>query len=150
MISVNSSKNPHSGPLGAGPVPDRYLGTLKEALRILTHRVRDDGRCNESFLALPYQNDFRSFIDNPYIWINYDPANDGELCGWTRPNVYPMDIVLTQYSLRMGKWLAAATIIHELAHLNGAPGGDSHTAELRVLECGLHSANGPYDPKAKG
>lgn len=149
MISVNSTENSHVGPLGSGPMPTNYLHTLRQALSLLRYRVRDNAGCNASFEQLPFKNNFQSFFDNAYIWINYDSRNDG-WCGWMRVETSPMDIVVTQFALRMGKWLTAATIIHELAHLNGAPGGESHAAELRVLECRLHSAKGPYDPSAKG
>lgn len=49
-----------------------------------------------------------------------------------------------------GRIVLDLRIIHELAHLNGAPGDESHEAELRVLECGLHSPNGPYNPDTRG
>jgi hypothetical protein len=150
MMSVHTTANVHVGPLRSGPFPSEHLGTLGQALQLLQHRVRNDSGCNDSFQRLPYRNNFQSFLDNPYIWINYNDTNDGQLCGWTTPSSHPMDIVVTRYALRMGRWLTAATIIHELAHLNGAPGGKLHDAELRVLECKLHSANGPYDPTAEG
>ena len=150
MLSIHTALNPHAGPLGSGPVPSKYLGTLKQALDILKHRVRANLQCNASFEALPFRNNFRSFIDNPYIWINYDSRNVEGECGYVALPAFPMDVVLTQFALRKGRWLTAATIIHELAHLNGAPGDESHEAELRVLECGLHSPNGPYNPDTRG
>ena len=36
-------------------------------------------------------------------------------------------------------WTVAATLIHELAHTNGAPGGNSHAAEATLSQCLLRS-----------
>jgi hypothetical protein len=104
MMSIHTTTNAHVGPLSSGPVPTKYLSSLHQALQILKHRVRTDAGCNASFQRLSNRNDFQYFIDTPYIWINYDPSNDGGLCGWTQPRAHPMDIVITQFSLRMGAW----------------------------------------------
>jgi hypothetical protein len=93
---------------------------------------------------------FQMLFDDPANWINYDPSNNGLDWGWTLPRSAPNDIVITCYALRMGVWTAAATIVHELAHLSGAPGGNSQGAELRVRACKLQSKYGPYDPTVRG
>ncbi len=36
----------------------------------------------------------------------------------------------------MGRWTVAASLVHELAHVNGAP-GDSHAAEATLPCCGF-------------
>jgi hypothetical protein len=126
------------------------MTVLHHALVILRSRVRTDTTCNTSFQRLPLRRSFQTLFDDSRNWINYDPVNGGELWGWVEPVVHPNDIVLTQYALRTGVWATAATIVHELAHLNGAPGGTSHAAELRVKECHMQSPNGPYDPSVQG
>jgi hypothetical protein len=59
-----------------------------------------------------------------------------------------------------GKEMVLATLIHELAHIAGAPGGDSRAAEDALIHCGLgkkseantniDDRSTPYDPGATG
>ena len=99
---------------------------------------------------MPGGKDFQTLFDDHTIWINYDATNNGQLWGWTMPNAHPRDIVVAQFALRMGRWSTAATTVHELAHLNGAPGGASHAAEHTVKACRMSSPAGPYDPGVIG
>jgi hypothetical protein len=149
-MRINCSATPHVGPIKSGKVPEALLSTLKEALAILKRSMGNDSACNSSFTGLPGGLTFKHFFDDPEVWINYDPVDDGTLWGWTKPSSFPKDIVITRYALRAGRWSTAATIGHELAHLNGAPGGPSKAAELRVKACHLQSSKGPYDPFVEG
>jgi hypothetical protein len=150
MISVNAGSGIHAGPTGSAPVPVGYLDTINRALTILLGGMRGNHRCNSSFSALSGGRSFRDIFDDHTIWINYDSDNRGHLWGWTIPSTHPNDVVICQYALRMGRWSTAATVVHECAHLNGAPGGPSQAAELRVKECRMMSPNGPYDPLVSG
>ena len=40
-------------------------------------------------------------------------------------------------AFRIGRWTVLATLVHELAHINGAPGGNDRRAEEAVLACGM-------------
>lgn len=150
MLSVNGDGVCHGGPPGSQMVPEAHLPTLRTALRIIQDRIRGRYRCDEIFSALPNGATFRALFDDPNIWVNYDPSNREGDWGWTMPRSHPNDLVLTRYCLRMGRWSAAGTIIHELAHLNGAPGGESHAAEETLRFCGLQSPRGPYNPHVRG
>ena len=147
-MMTNAGSSIHVAPPGAGPVPARHLDTLNRALDILRSRMRDHGRCNDSFSNLAGGRTFKDMFDDSTIWINYDPNNNS--FGWVIPGTYPNDIVVGEFAFKMGRWSVAATIVHEAAHLNGAPGGASHAAELRVRECKMMSPNGPYDPTITG
>lgn len=149
MLSINGDNICHGGPPGSEIVPERHLPMVRRALEIIQTRIRGRYRCDEIFQALPNGNSFVTLFDDPNIWINYDPANNGRDWGWTMPGTFPRDIVITQYALRMGRWSTVATIIHELAHLNGAD-GTSHAAEETLRYCGLQSPNGPYNPNIRG
>ena len=110
--------------------------------------MRGNKSCNDHFSSLPGGRDCRSLIDDHTIWIYYDPS-DGY--GWCVPSTLPNDIVVCRYALAMGRWSVAATIFHELAHLNGAPGGEGilmstlekHSAEFSVRKCRMMSGKGP-------
>ncbi len=93
---------------------------------------------------MPGGKTFRDLIDDYTIWINYDPKNNGNDWGWTVPTTNPKDLVITQFALRMGRWSTAATIVHELAHLNGVTGA-THVAEHTVKACLMQSGAGPYN-----
>lgn len=150
MLSINAGSGIHSGPPRSSAVATEYLYTVNQAVSILLNGMRNNSLCNSSFSNLSGGRSFQHMFDDHTIWINYDPDNTGNLWGWAIPQTYPNDIVICRYALRMGKWSTAATIVHELAHLNGAPGRPSHAAEQRVRECRMMSPNGPYDSSVQG
>ena len=149
MCSVSHTKIPHIGPAGSTTIPDKYLPVVSRSLKLLQAKMRNAKSCNDDFSTLPGGKTFRELFDNAAIWVNYDPLNNGSLWGWTMPTAFPNDVVLTQYPLRMGYWSTAATIVHELAHLNGAD-GTTHAAEHTVKSCLMKSKGGPYDPNIIG
>ena len=130
-------------------MPFEYWHTMSRALDIINTRIRGHYQCDAIFSALPGGKDFKAWFDDPNVWINYDSSNAQGDWGWTMPGAYPKDIVVSRFSLRMGRWSTAATIIHELAHLNGAD-GHSHAAENTLQHCGLKSPQGPYNPSIRG
>lgn len=67
-----------------------------------------------------------------------DPSNDGKLYGAALGN----HITLSKYTLNMGRWNAAATLVHELAHVGGAGGSDT-MAEDVLLKCLLKNLHNP-------
>jgi hypothetical protein len=76
------------------------------------------------------------------VWISYDPGSASGRFGATLGN----EVTLSQYAFRMGSWTLVATLIHELAHVNGAD-GVSHDAEATLQKClmGAH-----HDPAILG
>jgi hypothetical protein len=76
--------------------------------------------------------------NDPGVWVSYDPGGQGGRYGATLGN----EITITAYSLRMGRWTVAATLVHELAHVNGAPGTDKQ-AEHTLASCLLHKLENP-------
>jgi len=150
MILISEKDDGHVGPAGSISVPDEYVQTINDALELLAREMHDWMPCNSEFESLPGGRSFSDLLDDDRIWINYDPTNDGKLWGWTIPADSPNDLVITKYALRMGYWSTAATIVHELAHLDGAPGGNSKAAEHTVGTCRMKSKVGPYDPNVVG
>lgn len=102
-------------------------------------------------------------LNDRTIWVNYDPSI--AFFGYTYSN---NDLWIGPMPFKVGKWSVLATIVHELAHINGAPGsgavclasGTCHDAERAVLEAGLGRASEftsgvddpstPYDPNISG
>lgn len=114
---------------------------IEQALFILRHNVRGMKPCNDCFSRLPGGRTFDDILDDPNVVISFDPKNNGSDYGAT-DQVGGHDITITEFSIRMGRWTVAATLVHEMAHVNGAP-VDTHQAEGTLLCCGfsaLHDA----------
>ncbi len=149
MLSINGDDICHGGPPGSEEIPEAHMDTLRRALDIIQSRIRGTPRCDEIFQALPNGKSFTELFDDPNNWVNYDPSNKQGDWGWTMPGTFPKDLVVTQFCLRMGRWSTAGTIVHEMAHLNGADGA-SHAAENTLRFCQLQSPRGPYNPRIRG
>jgi hypothetical protein len=52
------------------------------------------------------------------------------------------DVAITQYTCRMGVWTIVATLIHELAHVNGAD-AIGHSAEQTLTTCLMRAHHDP-------
>src|SRR5271154_2729094 len=148
MLTINQ-KGSHHGPPGSKRVPGEYMHVLKIALQIIHLRIVSHYQSDSIFRALPKGRSFSEMFNLGHIWLNYDPSNKMGDYGWTIPSTHPHDIVITQYALRMGRWSTVGTIVHEMAHLNGAD-GTSAAAENTLRFCGLQSAQGPYDSHIRG
>jgi hypothetical protein len=137
MPQINTPTSGHAGP---APLPGGHkyqpftnavlVSTLTSAMKIIDTRIKGNKKCDEAFKALPGGRTFaRIWADNS-VWINFDPSKAGGDFGACRGN----DITLTAYTLGMGRWTVAATLIHELAHVNGAS-GLTHDAEATLSAC---------------
>ncbi|WP_165220539.1 hypothetical protein [Aquisphaera insulae] len=102
--------------------------------------------CNVAFSKLPKGRDFGALWKDPGIWISYNSNTEEGLFGIT----YKNDISIASYVFTLRepvRWIAA-TLIHELAHVNGAPGTtDSKAAEETLPPCGFDDK---YNPATVG
>ena|SRR5664279_2341124 len=144
MPTINTPSSAHAGPATiAGwqwlPYTDAtLLHTLRDAIHIISARINGNKPCDAAFKALPSGRTFAQVWADASIWVSYDPDNIGTKYGVT-DRVGGSEISITRYALRMGRWTTAATLIHELAHTNGAPGGASHAAEATLSSCLLNA-----------
>lgn len=114
------------------------------------------------FRTLPNARTLTQLLADSSIWVNYHPTmpHFGET-----NRVGGKEIAISITSLRIGRWTVLGTLIHELAHSNGAPindalGNPSTQAEGALLACGLgkqseltsgvDDPNTPYDPRIGG
>ncbi len=137
MIKIHIPGDGHVTPTFAGFAWDPYSDatmkkTIEDAIHILKNNVKGMKPCNDCFQKLPGGRTFDDILNDSSVFISYDPNNSGHLYGATLGN----DVAITRFALRMGRWTAAATLVHELAHVNGAPGND-HQAEGTLLCCGF-------------
>jgi hypothetical protein len=99
--------------------------------------------CNVAFSKLKGRRDFASVWKDPRVWISYNPSPEEGLYGMFHKD----DISIAAYVFTIRdpiRWIAG-TLIHELAHFNGAPGGwtDSKEAEATLPPCGFDDIYNP-------
>jgi hypothetical protein len=145
MPSVNTPASGHAGP---APLPGghqyltysnaHFLAVLNSAIAIIQNKIRGYRPCDDAFRALPGGRSFSEVFTDPTVWINFDPTRRLKDYGATRGH----EITITAYSLAMGRWTVAATLVHEMAHVNGAP-GNTHDAEGTLRHCLLQDLEDP-------
>jgi len=145
MPMINTVASGHAGP---APLPGGhqylpytnpvFLATLQRAINVISGRIHGNARCDAAFRALPGGRSFAQVWADNSIWINFDPSRAGGDYGATRGR----EVTITAYALAMGHWTVAATLIHELAHVNGAP-GHNHLAEGTLRSCLLPGLEDP-------
>lgn len=112
----------------------------------LDKKIDLNGPCNKYFRTLPKGKSFHHFWRDNTIFINFSPSLTGGFFGATHSN--NKDVCVSAWCLdNHNHWMVAATIVHEFAHIGGAPGGTSHDAEKAVEKCGFKPQ---YDPTILG
>jgi hypothetical protein len=137
-------------------VPHRLLGTLRWARTKANEISRKIPSANMYFRGLPGGRSLSALLADGTIWVNYAPS----LPAYGETNmVGGKEIAIGPVAFRIGRWTVLATLIHELAHSNGAAGLADRAAEEAVLACrlGKRSERGavddpftPYDPNIRG
>src|SRR5262249_28441965 len=114
-------------------------------------------RAEVAFPARPYGFGFFDLLRHHSIWYYCDmDRTRGRLFGAMitlirggRLDVSSVvaQITVTAVRIARGFRYVAGTLLHELAHVNGAPGGDDATAERILLPFGLEDV---FDPLILG
>ncbi len=156
-MSIQINVGDHSGAEHGStytPIPENLRDQCywaRTKARSIAANIRS---ANRYFSSLSGGRTLTSLLGDSSIWINYDPSIT--YFGYTYSN---NDLWIGPMPFRIGKWTVLATIIHELAHINGAPGGSAvcfptgtcNAAERAVLESGLGSrtefTSGRDDPR---
>jgi hypothetical protein len=113
------------------PIPADKRWQVKWAREKAVEIGLSSRKANDYFLALGKTVSLLELLyRSPPIWIHYGHTDE---YGWTNST----DIWICDLTLRWGRWSTLGTLIHELAHLAGAPGDPSKKAEEALLYCGL-------------
>lgn len=150
-------------------IPQNLLPMVRWARTHAFNVARENPAANAYFRSLPRSASLRQLLDDRTIWINFDPATRSyehthhNKNQWLGGGAFAFAFA--------NRWMVLSTIIHELAHINGAGGGATglmcgiwsqacHAAERAVLECGLghrselrtgiDDPSTPYDPNIVG
>ncbi len=137
------------GHYGAFSTGTTKYSMLKWTRRKLFKMVKNNPACDVYFRTLSGGKSLTNLINDSGIWVNHAPSVaplTGEIHVPTR------EIGLSDIPFNKGRWVLLGTIIHELAHANGAPitGGDT-SAEDALYPCGLGTSDeffgGDDDPR---
>jgi hypothetical protein len=102
------------------------LRGMNEALTFLKDKVRPHTPCNDCFRRLPGKRSFQDIWDDRDVWIHYNGASTS--LGFHRPGTKDIAVCFKSFMSLPGQpgkpnsMQVAATIVHELAHVNGAEG----------------------------
>ncbi len=117
---------------------DKALKCLNQALFILKNNIKGMKPCNERFKKLPNGRSFDDILNDDSIWISYDDRRSVDWYGITN-RVGGNEISISQETFDIGRWFVAGTLVHEMAHVNGAP-TTTGDADDTLLYCGVKSA----------
>jgi len=108
------------------------------------------------FRSLPDGRSLTALLADRSIWINYHATMNA----YGEAEISGKELCISVTACRIGRWTVLATLIHELAHINGAPGGASKAAEEALLHTGLGKQSEkttgvddprtPYNPNISG
>jgi hypothetical protein len=131
QVNIGDHVCPHAGWVS---IPLNHYGMVNWARNRAKLVARRMPSANRYFSRLPQGRTLTSLLEDRTIWINYNPATGSY--GQTSL-LHPTEIAFGHTSFRRGRWTVLATLIHELAHVGGAPGGEDPRAEQTLLHCGL-------------
>ena len=135
-MSIQINIGDHASPTaGYVPVPIRLRRSTKWARTHAKRIARTMPSADRYFQTLSLGRSLTDMLNDNTIWINYGPrlTIEGET-NFAGGN----EIAIGPPSYRVGRWTVLATLLHELAHVNGVRGAVSPLSpENALLHCGL-------------
>lgn len=158
IIQINIGDHTSSEP-GYITVPE---GSKRDMVRWSRTKARwiaaNIATADPYYRGLPGGKSLTELLADSSIWINYHATmvalGETNFAGGK-------EIAIGNASFRVGRWTVLATLVHELAHVNGVRGAVLPRAdELAVLACGLGKRSEadtgvddpftPYNPTIRG
>ncbi|MFC1642484.1 hypothetical protein ACFL5O_07330 [Myxococcota bacterium] len=153
QLNVGDHASPVAGYLA---IPPGYRADAQWARTRARAVARGRPSANVYFKTLPGGKSLSALLADNTIWVNYSVS----IGAYGEAVIGGRELAIGPSAFRMGRWTVLATLIHELAHINGAPGGVSRAAEQALVACGLGRASElrtgvddpdtPYDPSLSG
>ncbi|MBC7798666.1 MAG: hypothetical protein H7Z37_17490 [Pyrinomonadaceae bacterium] len=116
----------------------KSLQMLQQAMHILTQNVKGMKPCNDCFKKLAGGKSFDDILNDDSVWISYEARTTVGWYGATN-HVSGKEITISQKAFDKGRWWVAGTLVHEMAHVNGAS-GTTGDADNTLIDCGLKNA----------
>jgi len=154
-VSIQINIGDHKSPVvDFKPVPFKYQGATKWArarAKVIAANVKSADRYFKSL----GKRSLTDLLADRRLWINYTELYVRGIRGEGSN-----EIGIGELTYVHGKEAVLATLIHELAHIAGAPGGNSRAAEEALVHCGLgkkselktgkDDPSTEYDPHVRG
>ena len=154
QMNVGDHLSPHPGWVTVPQNRRTMVNWARARAKVISTSI---SAADRYFATLPSGRSLRDLLNDSSIWINFDPV---AIEFGAQSVAHPNEIAIGPSAFRIGRWTVLATLIHELAHVNGAPGGNDRRAEEALLHCGLgkwseHTSGRddpatPYDPSIAG
>lgn len=154
QINIGDHLSPQAGFI---TIPNKYRSMMRWARKRANWVAKNKPSADRYFKTLPNGKSLTQLLADSSIWINYHTSTT--VYGYTN-RVGGKEVAICKKSFLIGRWTVLATLVHELAHVNGAPGSPSKQAEEAVLHCGMGShtekstgtdkAHTPYNPTISG
>lgn len=157
MIQINIGDHT-SSQAGYIAFPNNRLATIRWARTKAIWVAANIATANPYYRGLPGGRSLTDLLADRSIWINYHPT----MVDFGETNFAGgKEIAVANASFRIGRWTVLATLVHELAHVDGVRGAVlPRAAEWAVLACGLgkqsertsgtDDPNTPYNPNISG
>src|SRR4051794_27419395 len=120
---------------------EKHITIMINAFLEVNKRIIDSKKvrktCNAAFCKLPGGRSFEAVWRDPGIWVSFNPNKDPGLFGitWKKDVAIASNLFESPNAVN----LIAATLVHELAHVNGAIGWTDKATEkaLKAAEATL-------------
>jgi hypothetical protein len=134
QINIGDHTSPHAGYIA---FPAHRRETMNWARRRARWIAANKPGANVYFQAITAgARTLSQILADRSMWVSYHPtlADHGVTPGAAG---FATECAIGPSSFRISRWMVLATLIHELAHCNGAPGDPSTVAEDALPHCGL-------------
>ncbi len=146
-MKINTAAAGHIGPVKNGNAEwlaydvklNKQREMLEKVIKAIKSNIRGSKAANDAFKALPNGKSFDEIFDDDTIWISYCP--ESRAYGYTN-SVGGNEITIGALAYRWGYWTVMGTLVHEMAHTNGAD-TTTHAAEGVLIPCGLSKVHDP-------
>lgn len=120
------------------PFPPPLRGQMRWVRERVGWIAKHVSSADRYFATLPLHKPLSMLLDDQTIWVNYKVTRriDGETAF-----LGSHELAIGSLAFEGGRLRVLATLIHELAHVCGAPIRNSRAAEMAVLACGLGKLN---------
>jgi hypothetical protein len=156
FVSIQINIGDHVSPFAFfKPVPFRHQFATKWARTRAKEIAANVKTADKYFKSLSGKRSLTQLLADRRIWINYTEL---PVAGMRPGGSNEIGIGASTY-LR-GRMIVLGTLIHELAHIAGAPDGKSRAAEDALIHCGLgkqseadsniDDPSTPYEPRITG
>ena len=150
-MKINDASAAHVAPVPNGTAEWRRYdnslaiqrGLLVIAISFIQVFIQGRQSCDDKFKTLPGGRSFSDIMNDDSVWISYCP--DPGTYGYTNA-VGGKDITICQQAFSAGVQTVMGTLIHEMAHVNGADAA-THAAESTLPPCFMSSV---YDATIVG